>query len=378
LAFSYDHYYSSALRLLKYQINFCASRLRRDAQKFICDTQSSRGFNQNYKQESGAISTRSLKASELGIKQAKKRFAQKGWTQDYLAEEVGLKTRQPIWRFFAGKPIERYTFFEICVRLDLDWRDIVVKRAEEDDDEIPDTDNKLVTVSNASNNLTTISSVSSPPVVIDDRHYGLNESSHYYCAQRSAEVLKKSLDDLRLITCNLDNGCSLAAIHNGKIIDTATGFTPLEGLMIDYSSGSVNIDVLSEMMREDNQDLDSSNPESDQDSSLIKTADVPKSVGSAINTDNSRAKQALDIYIHRLRSCLGSMLMSLGGMDAIVFTSETSENSEIIRELVCQSLGFLGLKLDLKQNQNDPVDSDIATMGSKVRVLVINPQEETV
>ena len=98
-------------------------------------------------------------------------------------------------------------------------------------------------------------------------------------------------------------------------------------------------------------------------------------MGSAIDTDNSRAKQALDIYLHRLRSCLGSMLMSLGGMDAIVFTSELSENSEIVRELICQSLGFLGLKLDLKQNQNDPVDEDIATTHSKVRVLVINPPE---
>jgi acetate kinase len=69
------------------------------------------------------------------------------------------------------------------------------------------------------------------------------------------------------------------------------------------------------------------------------------------------------------------MLMSLGGMDAIVFTSELSENSEIVRELICQSLGFLGLKLDLKQNQNDPVDEDIATTHSKVRVLVISPPE---
>lgn len=181
---------------------------------------------------------------------------------------------------------------------------------------------------------------------------------------------------MRLITCNLDNGCSLAAIHNGQIIDTATGFTPLEGLMIDYSSGSVDSNVLNEMMRKDNEP--DSGVEADQKSSLVNISEVssePRSVGSAIDTDNSRAKQALDIYLHRLRSCLGSMLMSLGGMDAIVFTSELSDNSEIVRELVCQSLEFLGLKLDLKQNQNDPVDSDIATTDSKVRVLVIQPQE---
>ena len=287
---------------------------------------------------------------------------------------MGVKTRQPIWRFFAGKPVDRYTFFEICARLDLDWEDIAIKVSLEEDDP---TNGKLETAAPVAD-LVSISTVSSMPVEVDKRHYGLNESIHYYCAQRTAEVLKRDIKDLRVITCNLDGGCSLAAIHNGKIIDTATGFTPLEGLMIDYSSGSIDTKVLNEMMRQDNNTDDLSKTEADKESSLVNPtakADNPKAVGSAIDTDNSRAKQALDIYLHRLRSCLGSMLMSLGGMDAIVFTSELSENAEIIRELICQSLGFLGLKLDLKQNQDDPVDLDIATTNSKVRVLVINPQE---
>ncbi len=282
---------------------------------------------------------------------------------------MGVKTRQPIWRFFAGKPVDRYTFFEICARLDLDWEEIVVKVPLEV--ESP-TDDKLKNAS-VSNDLAKISTASNLAIEVDKRHYGLNESIHYYCAQRTAEVLKRDIKDLRIITCNLDGGCSLAAIHNGQVIDTATGFTPLEGLMIDYSSGSVDTNVLSDMMRQDNDDSSTG-----EELSLVApsaSSDSPKSVGSAIDTDNSRAKQALDIYLHRLRSCLGSMLMSLGGMDAIVFTSELSENSEIIRELICQSLGFLGLKLDLKQNQGDPEDSDIATASSKVRVLVINPQE---
>jgi acetate kinase len=313
-----------------------------------------------------------LKASPEGIRQAKKQFDYNGWTQEYLAAEVGVKTRQPIWRFFAGQPIERYTFFEICARLDLDWQEIVEKPPLKKADL---ANNKLKTISNTSE-IASVSKVSSIPVEVDKRHYGLNESSHYYCAQRSAEVLERDIKELRLITCNLDNGCSLAAIHNGQIIDTATGFTPLEGLMIDYSSGSIDPNVLNEMMRQDNEPDSGSSV--DTSSSLVGTPDVssePRSVGSAIDTDNLRAKQALDIYLHRLRSCLGSMLMVLGGMDAIVFTSELSDNSEIIRELVCQSLEFLGLKLDLKQNQNDPVDSDIATTHSKVRVLVIQPQE---
>ncbi|WP_181016112.1 hypothetical protein [Pseudanabaena sp. BC1403] len=256
----------------------------------------------------------------------------------------------------------------------MDWREIASNPPAEPND--TDTD-KLAAVSNSSN-LATISALPTVPVEVDKRHYGLNESVHQYCAERAAQILKRDLNELRLITCNLDGGCSLAAIHNGQIIDTVTGFTPLEGLMIDYSSGSIDPSVLSEMMRQDNNTDDSSNREVVKESNLMSAAQVsddPRSVASEVETDNSRAKQALDIYIHRLRSCLGSMLMILGGMDGLVFTAELSENSEIIRELICQSLKFLGLKLDLEQNQSDPIDSDIATTDSKVRVLVIHPQE---
>jgi acetate kinase len=256
----------------------------------------------------------------------------------------------------------------------LDWREIASNPPAEPNDTSADE----LTIASNSSNLATVSALPNVPVEVDKRHYGLNESVHQYCAERAAQILKRDLNELRLITCNLDGGCSLAAVHNGQIIDTATGFTPLEGLMIDYSSGSIDPSVLSEMMRQDNNTDDSSNREVVKESNLMDVAQVsddPRSVASEVATDNSRAKQALDIYIHRLRSCLGSMLMSLGGMDGLVFTAELSENSEIIRELICQSLKFLGLKLDLEQNQNEPIDSDIATKDSKVRVLVIQPQE---
>jgi acetate kinase len=329
----------------------------------------------NYKKECLNISKRSLQASLSGIKQAKRQFDLKGWTQEYLAIEVGTKTRQPIYRFFAGKAIERYTFFEICARLDLDWREIADNPPAEPNNH---TAEELTTASNISNLATVSSSLPSGLVEVDKRHYGLNESVHQYCAERAAKILERDLNELRLITCNLDGGCSLAAIHNGQIIDTVIGFTPLEGLMIDYSSGSIDPSVLSDMMRQDNNKDDSSNRETVKESNLMDVAqksEDPRSVTSEIETDSSKAKQALNIYINRLRSCLGSMLMSLGGMDGLVFTDESSENAEIIRELICQSLKFLGLKLDLEQNQSDPIDSDIATTDSKVRVLVIQPQE---
>jgi len=262
----------------------------------------------------------------------------------------------------------------------LDWREIAdnppLESAELTADKSTDKPTDKLNDTSHIANLANISASPSTIAGIDKRHYGLNQSSHQYCAQRAAEILERDLKDLRLIACNLDGGCSLAAIHNGQIIDTATGFTPLEGLMIDYSSGSIDPDVLNQLMRQEENTDDSSDVDKESKNDTSELLADSRSVASEIETDNSRAKQALDIYIHRLRSCLGSMLMSLGGMDALVFTAELGDNSEIVRELVCQSLEFLGLKLDLEQNQNNPVDSDIATTESKVRVLVIQTQAD--
>jgi acetate kinase len=258
----------------------------------------------------------------------------------------------------------------------LDWREIAANPPLESAELTTDKPTDKLNDTSHIANLANISASPSSIAGIDKRHYGLNQSSHQYCAQRAAEILEQDLKDLRLITCNLDGGCSLAAIHNGQIIDTATGFTPLEGLMIDYSSGSIDPDILNQLMRQEEDTDDSSDVDKESENNTSKLSADPRSVDTATDTDNSRAKQSLDIYIHRLRSCLGSMLMVLGGMDALIFTAELGESSEIVRELICQSLEFLGLKLDLEQNQNNPVDSDIATTESKVRVLVIQTQAD--
>jgi acetate kinase len=211
------------------------------------------------------------------------------------------------------------------------------------------------------------------------RRYGFHGISHQYCAQRAAQILDRSPQDLRLINCHLGNGCSLAAIRNGQSIDTTMGFTPLEGLMMGSRSGSVDPSILIHQMRQEGYTIDRLDWELNKESGLLGISGVSadlRAVLAAIATGNSRAELALDIYIHRLRSCLGSMLLSLGGMDALVFTAGVGENAAIVRELVCQSLGFLGLKLDLEKNQNHPVDVDIATPDSSVRVLVIHTQED--
>ncbi|MEE3718753.1 acetate kinase [Tumidithrix elongata RA019] len=211
------------------------------------------------------------------------------------------------------------------------------------------------------------------------RRYGFHGISHQYCAQRAAQILDRDLKDLRLITCHLGNGCSLAAIRNGQSIDTTMGFTPLEGLMMGSRSGSIDPSILIHLMRQEGYTADRLDKELNKESGLLGISGVSadlRSVLAAMDTGNPRAKLALDIYIHRLRSCLGSMLVSLGGLDALVFTAGVGENSAIVRELACQSLEFLGLKLDLEKNKNRPVNLDIATPDSTIRILVIHTQED--
>ncbi|PSB33089.1 acetate kinase [Stenomitos frigidus] len=211
------------------------------------------------------------------------------------------------------------------------------------------------------------------------RRYGFHGISHQYCAQRTAQLLNRDLHDLRLIICHLGNGCSLSAIQHGHSIDTTMGFTPLEGLMMGTRSGSVDPSILIYLMRQEGYTADQLDHELNKASGLMGISSVSadlRQVLAAIEAGNNQAKLALDIYIHRLRSCMGDMLASLGGLDALVFTAGVGENAPIVRALACQNFEFMGLKLDLEKNQNHPVDQEIATADSTTRIFVIHTQED--
>lgn len=211
------------------------------------------------------------------------------------------------------------------------------------------------------------------------RRYGFHGISHQYCAHRTAELLNRDLQNLRLIICHLGNGCSLSAVKKGNCIDTTMGFTPMDGLMMGSRSGSVDPGILIHLIRQEDYTADRLDRELNKESGLKGISGVSadlRQVMVAIEAGNPRAKLALDIYIHRLRSCIGSMLASLGGLDALVFTAGVGENSAIVRSLACQAFEFLELKLDGRQNESRPVDRDIATVDSKVRVLVIHTRED--
>ena len=211
------------------------------------------------------------------------------------------------------------------------------------------------------------------------RRYGFHGINHQYCAHRAAQLLKKRLDSLRLVSCHLGNGCSLAAIDRGRSVDTTMGFTPLEGLMMGTRSGSVDPSILTYLMRQKGaagQQLDQLlNHESGLLGISGMSADM-REILKAKHSGNQRAQLAFDIFVHRLRSGIGSMIAALGGLDALIFTAGIGENSEAVRCEVCDRFGYLQLKLDSLKNSRSPVDEDIAAQDSRVRVLVIRAQED--
>ena len=212
----------------------------------------------------------------------------------------------------------------------------------------------------------------------DIRRYGFHGISHQYCAQRSAQLLGKSLEALRLIVCHLGNGCSLSAIRNGHSINTTMGFTPLEGLMMGTRSGSVDPSILIYLMRQ-GYTADQLEQMLNKQSGLKGISGVSsdlRQVQEAAAAGNTQAQLALDIFIHRLRSGIGEMLMSLDRLDTIIFAGGIGENSPLVRAAACSALLPYGLKIDTNLNEQQPVDQDIATAQSAVRALVIHTQED--
>lgn len=208
------------------------------------------------------------------------------------------------------------------------------------------------------------------------RRYGFHGISHQYCTQRASEILSQELD--RLIICHLGNGASLTAVKEGQSINTSMGFTPLEGLMMGTRSGSIDPGILIHLMRQ-GYDADQLDYMLNRDSGLKGISGLShdlREIEQAILQGNSQAILARNLYLHRLKSCLGSMLMNLGGIDVLVFTGGIGEHSPSVRADTCNALAFLGLKLDPVLNQNSPVDQDITAVDSRVRVLVIKTQED--
>jgi acetate kinase len=184
------------------------------------------------------------------------------------------------------------------------------------------------------------------------RRFGFHGISHAHAARRAAELLERPLNELRLITCHLGNGCSLAAIRGGKSVDTTMGFTPADGLMMGSRCGSIDPGIPVYLLRHGGAGLRPADSGADDLDRIFNRESGLKGISGisgdmreileAIAEGNARAKLAFDMYAHRLCREVGAMLVVLGGLDAIVFTGGVGENCAPLRERVCGQLGFLG------------------------------------
>ncbi|HVO79803.1 MAG TPA: acetate kinase [Terriglobales bacterium] len=211
------------------------------------------------------------------------------------------------------------------------------------------------------------------------RRYGFHGINHQYCAERAAHLLGRDAGSLKLVSCHLGNGCSLAAIRGGASVDTTMGFTPLDGLMMGTRSGSLDPGILTYLMRQGPVTSEQLDATLNQNSGLLGISGVSgdmRQILAAIRQGNERAKLAFDIYVHRLQAGIGAMAATLGGIDALIFTAGVGEHSPEVRAAACQKLGFLGIKLDAGKNSLSPADQEISTPDSTVRVLIIRAQED--
>jgi acetate kinase len=211
------------------------------------------------------------------------------------------------------------------------------------------------------------------------RRYGFHGINHQYCAGRAAQLLSRELSSLKLVTCHLGNGCSLAAILHGRSVDTTMGFTPLDGLMMGTRSGSLDPGILTYLMREEKSTGEQLDNLLNTKSGLLGISGISgdmRQIVTAMKNGNPRAKLAFEMFVHHLQSAIGAMIAVLGGTDALIFTAGIGENSPEVRAAACANFGFLGLKLDGAKNAQSPADQEISFSDSAVRVLIIRAQED--
>ncbi|WP_019968772.1 acetate kinase [Segatella maculosa] len=214
------------------------------------------------------------------------------------------------------------------------------------------------------------------------RRYGFHGTSHRYVSQRVCEILGLDVNNSRIITCHIGNGASVAAVLNGKVIDTSMGLTPLAGLMMGSRCGDIDASVVTYLMdklgKKPQEMADYLNKQSGVLGITGISSDM-RDVENAAQKGNKRAKLALEMYDYRIKKYIGAYAAALGGVDAVVFTAGVGENQTGTREQACAGLEFLGIKIDKPKNATiHGEEAIISTPDSKVKVVVVPTDEEIV
>ena len=211
------------------------------------------------------------------------------------------------------------------------------------------------------------------------RKYGFHGTSHKYVSNKVAEAMGKDMKDLKIVTCHLGNGCSLAAVKNGKSVDTSMGFTPLAGVMMGTRSGSIDPSVISFLIEQQGYTIEQIDELLNKKSGVLGISGVSsdfRDVLAAGEAGNERAKLALEIFYYKVRTQIAAYAGAMGGIDVIVFTAGIGENSSITRKEILKGLEFFGFELDEEKNELRGNIQEISTENSKVKVYVVPTNEE--
>lgn len=210
------------------------------------------------------------------------------------------------------------------------------------------------------------------------RRYGFHGLSHAYCARRAAELVGRPLAGLRMVTCHLGAGASLAAVADSQSVDTTMGFTPLEGLVMATRSGSVDPGLLLWLEEHEHltpHDVAAALEERSGLLALAGTADM-REIEAAAGRDEPNARLALDVYTHRLVAGIAAMAAATAGIDVLAFTGGVGERSAAVRRRAAGRLSYLGIAVDHKRNGTVKADEEITSDGAQVRTLVITARED--
>ena len=211
------------------------------------------------------------------------------------------------------------------------------------------------------------------------RRYGFHGTSHRYVSSRACEFLNVPYETQRIITCHIGNGASIAAIKNGKSVDTTMGMTPVEGLIMGTRSGDVDAGVLTYIMEKENVGAQAISTIVNKYSGVLGISGISsdmRELGIAIQEGKEKAALALKMYDYRIKKYIGAYAAALGGVDIIVFTGGVGENQMETRKTVCSDLEFMGVEIDDEANQTRGEEAVISTPHSKVKVVVIPTDEE--
>jgi acetate kinase len=208
---------------------------------------------------------------------------------------------------------------------------------------------------------------------------GFHGISHAYAAGRCARLMGQRLRSLRIVTCHLGNGCSLAAIARGKSADTTMGWTPMEGLAMGTRSGSLDPGIILYLIERGRYTANELGRVLNEESGLRGISGLSGDMREIIERaarGHASAVLAIEVFIHRLRAGIAAMAAAIGGIDALVFTGGIGENAHEIRSRACAGLRFLGIKLDERRNQHEgETDADLAARGSGPHIYVIHARE---